>query len=259
MESQQKTVLRKKTLTETEVRKRDLQNYLAIEEQKLTDEQRVSSPGPGRQRELEKKIERLKKDTENIKEKKITVKAKIESIKLTAEDVLEQEEKILNLKDQIEVLIRKAQKYEILTSTLQEARDRSLVKTKEALESTMGQYIDEVTGGKYTSVQLDNEFDIKVYSSDRADYLGAEHLSTGAVDQLYIVARFALVDILYGKVQSDDFARRPIVILDDPFGNFDEERRNKTRGILERLSKDFQIILFTCVSNYDDWGKLVEI
>ncbi|MDP4010521.1 MAG: AAA family ATPase [Candidatus Spechtbacteria bacterium] len=259
LENEQEAVLRKKTLSEAEAYKRELQNHLAIEEQKLTDEQRVSPPEPSRQRELEKKIERLKKESERMKEEKIATKAKIESIKLTAEDVLEQEEKILNLQGQIGMLTRKARKYEVLASALQEARDKSLIKTREALERMMGEYIDEITEGKYTSIRLDNEFDIKVYSPEKGDYVGVEYLSTGAVDQLYIVARFALIAILYSKSSVDNFTRRPIVILDDPFGNFDEERREKTRGILERLSKDFQILLFTCVSNYDDWGKLVEM
>ncbi|MEX2145221.1 MAG: AAA family ATPase [Candidatus Spechtbacterales bacterium] len=259
LENQQKTVLRNKKLSSLENRKKELQVQLAIEEEKITDEQKASPPQPTRQRELEKKIEKTKHDIENTKEDNLTLKAKIENIKQTAEDVLEQEERILNLQNQIETLTRRAQKYEILASVLQEARDKSLIKIKEALEGMMGEYIGEITGGRYMTIRLNNEFDLEVLSPDKGDYVSADNLSTGALDQLYIVARFALIAILYGKASAEKHTRRPTVILDDPFGNFDEERRNKTRGILERLSANFQIIFFTCVSDYDDWGALTEI
>lgn len=259
LEKQQGTVLRNKKLSELEKQKKELQNRLAVEEEKITDEHKVIPPQSSRQRELEKRMESLKKELENTKEKKLTMKARIENISVSAEDVLELEEEISNFIKQIEVLERRVKKYDILLDVLTEARDKSLIKTKEALQNMMSEYISEITNGKYTSVRLSNTLDVQVYSHEKGDYLGAEYLSTGAVDQLYLVARFALINILYGKIPTEEFSRRPIVILDDPFGSFDEERREKVRGISERLSKDFQVVLFTCVSNYDDWGKLVVI
>jgi len=79
-----------------------------------------------------------------------------------------------------------------------------------------------------------------------------ENLSKGTIDQFYLLARFAILDILNKGVKS-------LVLLDDPFLGFDAGRKARTKEILADLSSAFQIIIFTHSPEYDDWGKVVEI
>ena len=79
-----------------------------------------------------------------------------------------------------------------------------------------------------------------------------ENLSRGALDQFYLIARFAILDLLNKGVKS-------VVLLDDPFHNFDVQRRAKAREILADLSGKFQFIIFTHSNEYSDWGETVRI
>ena len=75
----------------------------------------------------------------------------------------------------------------------------------------------------------------------------------GTIDAVYLAARFALIKILFsGSV-------RPLVILDDPFHNLDNRRKEKAKEILKEFSKNFQILLFTHSDEYDGWGTVVTI
>ncbi len=77
-----------------------------------------------------------------------------------------------------------------------------------------------------------------------ADQVGARKdipdLSRGTAEELYLALRFGLVR---------EFARRaePLpVIMDDILVNFDPKRAKEACEALAELSKDQQVLLFTC-------------
>ncbi len=94
----------------------------------------------------------------------------------------------------------------------------------------------EITGGKYKSLSVSPTFELGVYS-DSITY-SAEYLSTGALDAAYISLRIALAESLYKD--------RPILVFDETFAYFDDERLGNVRRILDRLSQSYQIFIFTC-------------
>ena len=49
----------------------------------------------------------------------------------------------------------------------------------------------------------------------------------------------ALVDAMY----KDD---KPVLILDDPFVNFDSERKRAADTLLKEITKTYQVVYFTC-------------
>ncbi len=67
-------------------------------------------------------------------------------------------------------------------------------------------------------------------------------LSCGTQDQLYFSLKLSLLSILSS-------GRKLPLFLDDPFVNFDHERRLKALELLKKLSLEHQIFLFT----YDPW------
>ena len=67
----------------------------------------------------------------------------------------------------------------------------------------------------------------------------AEFLSTGYQDLASFASRAALVDVLFRREE-------PILILDDPFVNFDAQKLACAKRLLEELSGKYQIIYFTC-------------
>ena len=56
---------------------------------------------------------------------------------------------------------------------------------------------------------------------------------------LALASRLALLDALYE-------GERPFVVLDDPFSGFDDRRLAAALKLLRELSRDKQIIYFTC-------------
>lgn len=71
------------------------------------------------------------------------------------------------------------------------------------------------------------------------NFAEVDFLSAGLFDLVFICKRFALVDLLFKK-------EKPVLILDDPFANFDDDKINVAREILNDLKKDYQILLLTC-------------
>ncbi|MEX0869827.1 MAG: AAA family ATPase [Candidatus Spechtbacterales bacterium] len=267
IEEQKRTLLRGKDIEELRKTQKEFARQLGVEQAKITEEQRSDPPTTQRQREVEAKLERLEEEIEKMGAKYAEANARVENIKVSQEDITLVEEKVSSAKESVQRFTRRANVYKIVEEGLEEARRLSLAKTKETLEESMGEYIDQITSGKYSSVRLEDNFELQVYSTEKEDYVSGDELSAGAADQLYIVARFALIGLLNGKSAGQDieeegaskFLRRPVAILDDPFVNFDEERRDNMRHVLERLSGEFQVVLFTCTSSYDNWGGLIEI
>lgn len=69
-----------------------------------------------------------------------------------------------------------------------------------------------------------------------------DYLSTGYQDLASFCSRAALIDVLFRREQ-------PMIILDDPFVNFDAEKISDARKMMDTLSQKYQVIYFTCHSS----------
>ena len=79
---------------------------------------------------------------------------------------------------------------------------------------------------------------------ENGNYVPAERLSTGTIDQLYLSLRFSI----FSEISNE---KMPI-ILDEAFAYYDEER---LKNILKFLNEEFpnnQIIIFTCTNREID-------
>jgi uncharacterized protein YhaN len=100
-------------------------------------------------------------------------------------------------------------------------------------------------------VQVDDEMQLRVFSREKQDWIAATDgaLSQGTLDQLYIAARLALLELLYPEA-------RPPLLLDDPFVKFDADRREQAVGLCKEIAREYQVLLFTCHDGYAeaaDW------
>ena len=115
----------------------------------------------------------------------------------------------------------------------------------------------KLTNGRYSSVlwQGFDTLDLRLLGDELPEDglpLDSRFLSAGTRDQFYFSARLALLDYLAGD-------RRPPLLLDDPFSEFDPDRRAQAITILKELCADGdrQILLFTCQDYYQDLVKRV--
>jgi len=85
------------------------------------------------------------------------------------------------------------------------------------------------TQGRYEHLRIDPDLTVRVFSSDKRDFMDLDEVSSGTQRQIMLALRLALSEkLLVRRVQGDQFA-----FLDEPFAFFDEER---TRYALKALT-----------------------
>ena len=66
-----------------------------------------------------------------------------------------------------------------------------------------------------------------------------KHLSHGYRDLVSFCMRIALVDAMYEN-------EKPMLLLDDPFVNLDEEKIEKAKVLVNKLAERYQILYMSC-------------
>ncbi|MCK5763709.1 MAG: hypothetical protein KAH05_06290, partial [Clostridiales bacterium] len=136
-----------------------------------------------------------------------------------------------------------ADKYDILL-ILQQIITRADEKYREKNQPDVlkltSNYFAEMTNGRYTHVLI--EEDEKMYLKDKnGEIISADsEISVGTKNQLYLSFRLALI-----KYLDQDKEKLPI-ILDEAFSNWDAERLQPTLKLIDDISKERQVIIFTC-------------
>lgn len=241
-------------------RMKELEKRIAVEEVKIK-EQKLRSLSSEEQSILERDVETLHKKLSQMDRQIIELETMIARASAPYEDIVKLEEKIFSLQEELRNAQARERVLTILFESLNDAQQKTFSSTRKILEQYISEFLSEITEGKYTDISIGPSMSIKVFSSEKGEEIEPSgNLSHGALEQLYLVARFALISMLYSFAGSPERqGNRPLVILDDPFGNFDQKRKAKVRHILKRLSQNFQIILLTCSDEYDKWGKLIKL
>ena len=164
----------------------------------------------------------------NIQEKNIS--NKLEEMVNLQEEHDELEEKLEELeKRNNEINLTK----EFLTKAYINMKNNITPKFTENLSKN----ISEISNGKYTKVAV-NEDKGLIIENEHGDYVPAELLSIGTIDQLYLSLRLSMIDELSKE-------KMP-VILDEAFAYYDEERLQNILGFLSNALNEHQVIIFTC-------------
>lgn len=130
-----------------------------------------------------------------------------------------------------------------------EAEEREKVAELFGAESPVAGYFGEITGSLYDAVLFNQERGcIEVRRKDGV-MLGAEKLSGGAYDQLYLAIRIALGErVLQGT--------KGFFIMDDPFVKADPSRLQKQIEVLQRIAKlGWQVLYFSAKAEMRDTLK----
>jgi DNA repair exonuclease SbcCD ATPase subunit len=130
---------------------------------------------------------------------------------------------------------------------LRDALSETLLQAGNAFRSGLAVYLSQITGGRYNQVEAWIDTDglhLLVFAAGSPKPVEADKLSRATQDQIYLAARLTLLQLACE-------GRKPPLLLDDPFVNYDDERLAKTAELLNQLDTAHQIILFTCTNRYD--------
>jgi exonuclease SbcC len=89
------------------------------------------------------------------------------------------------------------------------------------------------TEGRYEHLKIDENLAVRVFSSEKRDFLDLDEISSGTQRQIMLAVRLALSQELVARV-----VRGPqFLILDEPFAFFDRQRARASLDILGELNE----------------------
>ncbi|EUB14819.1 AAA domain protein [Shuttleworthella sp. MSX8B] len=146
-----------------------------------------------------------------------------------------------DLREQETVMLDNVRILELTRDYLNRARESYLARYMGPLQDNMQGYL-EILGGRAMAERperftLDIDLNPKLIYKEQQKR--GEFLSAGYHDLIALAARFALVDTIFSKDQ-------PMVILDDPFNNLDQDKVKRALAFLGQIAGRRQLIYLTC-------------
>jgi exonuclease SbcC len=96
------------------------------------------------------------------------------------------------------------------------------------LRGMVSRALPQFTEGRYDYLEVDEAFQVRVYSSDKRNLLDLDEISSGTQRQILLALRLGLSQELVSRLVKDD----QFAFLDEPFAFFDSTR---LRGALKTL------------------------
>lgn len=91
-----------------------------------------------------------------------------------------------------------------------------------------GKTLPLFTEGRYSHIQIDEHFSVKIFSNEKHDFMNFDEASSGTRQQIMLALRLAFSHELVDKAK----ARMQFIFLDEPFAFFDDAR---IKGALKAL------------------------
>lgn len=105
-------------------------------------------------------------------------------------------------------------------------------------------YLSRLTGGVYDRITIDDDLTVLAARSSESTLRTAAWRSEGTGDQIYLALRLAVWEVL---------SPGSPLILDDALVRFDQLRMERAMELLEELSRERQILLFSCQDRERAW------
>ncbi len=181
---------------------------------------------------LESKINDEKIRLKGLEIEERTVIPQLDNMVNLKEKLQLNEEKYKQLKDKEEII-------NIAIENLSEAYEQMKNTITPKFTNSLSTSIEKITNKKYNKVTINDENGMIVENS-RGEYIEADKLSTGTIDQLYLSLRLSMIN---------DLSKETLpIILDESFAYFDGNRlENVIRYLTDKL-QNHQVIIFTCTN-----------
>jgi DNA repair exonuclease SbcCD ATPase subunit len=249
LEAQLKGMLRGKTTEDFQKQRREISRDLAVEKAKLTEDLLATRLSPEEYIELERKVRVLEEKQAELESRKRyseTVIRLAREKEIDAEKQTKLEEEVGSLQEVLKQEEKKVKIYALARDFISRARAETFLSANEVLEKEIQNYFSIFTNGKYKQVKINKEgLEFWVYSDEKSDWAKPEELSGGAIDEFYLAFRLALIKLIFRD-------KKPPLLLDDPFVNFDSVRLANTLNFFKTLASEYQIIIFTLSDLYDN-------
>lgn len=202
---------------------------------------------------LQVRIEKLRKGLDELEDKKRKLSYGVATETVNQEEVAEAEEGLAETNKTVERFKREHEILTIIMDGIEAARQKAISGLSGTIAKRIGDVLAKVTNGRYDRAEVDGNLEISIYSPAKGDYITVNGtsgaLSTGALDQVYLAARIALLEALAGDVGTP-------FVLDDTFANFDPERQVQAFEVLDAIAQDRQVLYYTCHDCPDRFNRI---
>lgn len=157
-------------------------------------------------------------------------------------------EDIARKKKEIEEDRKREDNLALLENVLVNFKDDLIARIAPALSELAGKGLESMTGGRYSDVQLDENYEMMV--EDQGEMYPLSRFSGGESDLANLCLRLAI-----SRIIADRTGASPVnlLILDEIFGSQDQNRKRSVMNALSRLSGQFrQIFLITHIEDVKD-------
>lgn len=221
-----------------------IRNRIEIEKQILKE--KVDKPQEIDEIFKIQEIEQLEKTIINlqniINETKLEIhKLELENQKISEkiENIIEIEEQTSNLQEQYEELLEYNETIEIAKQELEKAYEEMKQNITPRFTNKLSEIINKISNGKYKTVNFNEEKGITVELKN-GNYVTANMLSIGTMDQLYLALRLSTIEEISEETMP--------ILLDETFAYFDETRLENILKYLNEKFNNRQTIIFTCTN-----------
>ena len=191
-----------------------------------------------------KNLEQIQFKTQILQEKISNSKVDLHSLELDKNNIEPQLDKLASIEEEYVLQKQKKEELEKLNMSFELAKT-ILNNCYENMKSTitpqftknLSQNIADITNNKYTNVNFNEETGL-IVENQKGDYVSANQLSVGTIEQLYLSLRLSMITNLSNETLP--------IILDEAFAYFDDDRLENFLLTIDKKYKNNQILIFTC-------------
>ena len=164
------------------------------------------------------------------------------------EDLAQIEEELVSTEEEYDGLIKKNNSINVVKEALEGAYEKMKSTVTPKFTNSLSENIAKISNNKYNKVAINDENGMMVELAS-GEYVPAERLSLGTIDQLYLSLRLSM--------NTEVSAENMPVILDEAFAYYDDDRLENILKFLADNYKDKQIIILTCTNREEQiYSKL---
>ena len=179
--------------------------------------------------ELDNKLLEVNKNINFVNQEIINIENDISIIDELNDKKDELEEEIKKLENEYRLL-------ELSADYLTKSQNSLLEKYVRPMKNSVNKYVNILLDSN-KEYSIDVNFNFKFITNNGLKDI--DNYSRGYQAIISLCMRLALIDCLYPN-------EKPFVIFDDPFVNFDDNKLTLCKGLISDISKQYQIIYFTC-------------
>ena len=186
---------------------------------------------------IEEIIKNTEEENNNLKFEKYKMEIAQKNIEKNIDEKINLEEKLEGLIEEEEEILNTGNSIKLAEEILEQAYNKMKNNISPNFIKNIVNNKNEIIGEKYKNIIFNEEEGLNV-ELENGNYVNANLLSVGTIDQLYLSLRLAITK----EISKEGLP----IILDEAFAYYDDERLENILKYLNNNFENYQIIIFTC-------------